>query len=91
MESSEGWETSGMPAGQDESLLFQGDDGCGFVISRLPPVFSDQGKWYFRGGEGGDEASFSSQALLSDFMCIFSSNSHNDPTVCVVSVIISPL
>lgn len=44
------------------SVLSQGGDGCGVVVSPLPPGFCE-GTWPPRSGEGEDEANVSSQGL----------------------------
>lgn len=66
-----------MPASQGEiSVLSLGVDGCGCVISRLPPAsFLSKGNGLLRGGE---EAKLSLQVLLGGLTCVFPSNSDND-------------
>ena len=57
--SSEGWRTPGKASQAGWlSLLLQGDSECEFVISPLPPAFSEQRKWPLQAGKTGKELTF---------------------------------
>lgn len=68
-----------MPASQGKSLFFSKEnDGCGCVISPLPPVsFLNKGNGFLQGREG---VKLPLQVLLSGLTCIFSPDSDNDLT-----------
>lgn len=63
-----------MPGSRDESLYLP-REMMGFL-----KCFLNKGNGLLRGGEGGERAYLSSQALLGGLTWILSSNSHNNPT-----------